>query len=679
MTAPTLSEQNGATRAIEPFPAPTHALWDLDTFAREDQPPESDPVPDWIHALSEQEANRLLSILTDSGVRRPSLEQFFQNITNPLPRKRLDKIIDELCSPLYCELRAKHLRTWMARHGKEGLRETEGAVIHRPGVLRMHERYDLILPNLQRIFAQHFAHSSTPKEDRVLLDVGTWDGGILTKCKNHFGTLIGVEPNEERFQALYRQHAREFRVYQTTMAQLMEQSPRGFPCSDAILLSHVVYFLDRKTDEDMRALLWSKSIALAPGGIAIVILNDTVPTPGSRAHLRQAFGVKGEVDPERYRRFLETRGIATRTLRSTLKAQTPQGRYALKDILRFSIPGEQRNNLSAIEQYLDFLQGKQNGVYHHTLSFLVLYEDASTAPPVRQQSFVDPLRGSVRQSAAALAAPPHPAAAATSPSGSTSVWKPSDRVTKVEDPYTLSPAEILAQLSLITEETGGVNEGKLTTVLEAAGIPRALYADWLAHCGELRQIAVQLKRIESTGGGPLCGKIPPLVRDHLLARIRKEAGDDPPSDAFLQRVGISRQQYRKWTAPRRREVHPADAAARRKTLPIAIPQPKWLPEPVSPAPCPPPVTIPTAQAPAAPHPQMEAPAAPAVSPSPVKAQPRSPIVTPTLEPAATTPAIAPPPPPTSQPDLAALQRFLAERGRLIALLNDHPLASPPGP
>lgn len=281
---------------------------------------------------------------------------------------------------------SKHLRNWIAEHDE--LPEIPGSYIKTPMFFRMQEREKLIVPNLREIIESHFYDHPKPLDERILMDIGAWGGHLTAALSDLFGHIIAVEPHSARFEQLRERQSAAFKPLQLDVREMIK-NPTIFPYkADVLLMSHILYFL--KFEEDEQALLWAQS-ALNPDGISISILNDMVPDPGTRAHVRKELGVReANPNPTRYRDYLTRRGFSVDVMRPALRveSQTPEGLEATKDIMRYLLPGEARANENDLEAYAQkYIKGRgTNGgnAFQHLAYMLVGHENPQASKYVPQ-------------------------------------------------------------------------------------------------------------------------------------------------------------------------------------------------------------------------------------------------------------------------------------------------------
>lgn len=390
------------------FTEPLDATWDLDAFAIEvDQQQGKPQCAPWIREMTIAELMSLLQFLDGLPRSRThrerncaALEQYFRRRRTSLndhPDLRRT-VVEELLlegSPVAAEVRKR------ARHfiHKDDLPPTPGRYIKSPSEFRYHERSKLVVPNLQRIFSQHFGCSGSNPSQRLLMDIGAQHGFVAKSLHDLFESAVAIEPDERSFDRLLGSSPPWLKCYQLDLQTIMDDSELVPEVPDAIYMGHVLYYLFGE-DQDLPALRWALN-RLESQGVLVVTLNDPTPAFPSRAHLRKTLATR-EKNPalNRYRDFLERQGAAVRVLNPTLRltCQTPEGMAALCDQLRYWLPDEAAHQDRAIERYAELVL-KHGGSIDHRITMLVAYKDPSTAPR-SQRAPVIPLGRSDIQAAA---------------------------------------------------------------------------------------------------------------------------------------------------------------------------------------------------------------------------------------------------------------------------------------
>lgn len=365
--------------------------------------------PVWMHRLNEATATRLHTLLS----RNPSasdLKDFFLK-ANPRYATREDllgKAVEECL--WHSEETLIQLRSWIKQ--SDTLPETPGKYVRGPGFFRALECNKMIVPNVRRIIEAHFEKNPKPLSERVLIDVGAWDGRLTSDIADMFGKVIAIEPHEERYRQLRTRETENFVTIRQTIQGLgMAPDVYNFK-GDIVLLSHILYFL--KYEDDERALLWAQK-ALVENGISIAVLNDRIIDRGSRAHMRKVFQVREKnPSPARYRDFLASRGFPVEVARAGLhlETRTDTGLEALREIMRFQLPGMSRHELRQLDGYIDeFVRNKGKDGSHafdHNLFFLVAHKHANgnftmpaspLAPPISSKGVQKGLQELERQKA----------------------------------------------------------------------------------------------------------------------------------------------------------------------------------------------------------------------------------------------------------------------------------------
>jgi hypothetical protein len=464
-----------------------------------------------MRSLSEQETNRALNILTDENLsvaeKRRDLETDFSRGSSVLadaPAYR-QRIIRELMENN--ETKTK-LREWLQRHGMDGLKETEGAIVKKPGLLRVNEQKHLTKPNLRHIFSEHFDRIGYSHDQRTLVDIGTWDGEIPRSLQPIFGRTIGIEMNENKFDELVidPRNARLIPVRGDIVDIMKNAALSAEVRGDAYLMSHLLYFLSNaESGEDYDAVLLKWVMRqLSPKGIGVIVLNDTRhDSPfNSRDGVRKHFGIR-ETNPsiDHYAAMLHREGITTRIIRPSLRitGHTPDGKRAMKDVIRFLIPGDARNNDRKLDEYVQTLEEECNAEFLHTLSMLVMYKDPATAPaesaqpiyPVtkdtsrlfhRTRSISTPVRTAVANVVSPVI---QPESLPTAPEPECMI-NFEDFRGKLQE---LTTAEMINLLEEISKRTDGGDEDKLKLVLDELGMQRTTFFKLLENKSKLQKSA----------------------------------------------------------------------------------------------------------------------------------------------------------------------------------------------
>lgn len=462
------------------FPQPLHGYLDMDALALErGKVVSEESLPSWMLQLRETEANRL-SILLADGEEKPHLESkldtFFlsTNANYFLNLAARSKIIQTIMRSVG---NAKALlNAYLKRHAHEGSPEESGVYIRKQGFLRTQEQLQLMQPNLTRIVEHHFGRLGVPAAKRTLIDIGTWDGKMPKALSRSFGDMIGIEPNDEHFTQLLGNPIRNLQPVNADMQTILSNPAMYNFHADMILFSHVLYFL-QKDEADTDALSWALH-HLNENGILVIILNDAQLEPSSRAHIRKHFGVReGSAVPHYYQKYFEEKGINVRMMRPTLyaKAHTDKGRVAMRDLIRFILPGETRHDHAKLKAYQNLI-AENNGVFKHTLHFLVAYKNGDTAPA--QPDARNILFRSKGKKPVAL---PQTNLPKTVPHHHDEEEEVS---TSALEPLTdksilaIEPAEILRYVQSITQQSWG-EERKTRALLQGLNIPWNTFRSWI--------------------------------------------------------------------------------------------------------------------------------------------------------------------------------------------------------
>ncbi len=176
----------------------------------------------------------------------------------------------------------------------------------------------ILLENVELILERHFG-SSTPSENRVLMDVDANDGAATRRLSRLFGTRMMTHPFKKN--AAERMESDECTLTEASREDLlsMTQEEREQVLSDAIVFSHG-YRMDAK-GVSLELAKWAHGM-LKPGGICVIPFHDIERTLGSYAQLSYFSGAPDITDPEAIRLELEREGIQVRVLRPTLNIQS---------------------------------------------------------------------------------------------------------------------------------------------------------------------------------------------------------------------------------------------------------------------------------------------------------------------------------------------------------------------
>jgi len=330
-------------------------------------------LPRWVREFQgEATATRLHSLLLDlKGTpqqrHRKKVEDFF--LKEGKSQKRAQKLTRDILGDTASE---DVLREWIRR--QDLFPETPGRFVRDAEFFRGMERDECVRPNLRAIIREYFP--GAPR-DCILLDVGASTGELTKGIKDLFSEVNAVEPKASSYFILRKQESPTFHTQNCKIQDLMQ---RGFSYrADVILLSHMLYFLGFEKDE--RVLLWALK-TLRPGGIAVVVMNDMNPEPGTRAHLRKTLSVRERNDnPHRFSVYLAGRGFPVDIVHARLRltAKSPEGKQALRDIMRFHLPDEARHE--APEHLDDYIAQHvanrgEDGVhaYDHHMYILVAHQ-----------------------------------------------------------------------------------------------------------------------------------------------------------------------------------------------------------------------------------------------------------------------------------------------------------------
>jgi|GEM_PF-57075 len=346
-------------------------------------------VRPWLQTWKEPQTHRMHSLLLDLQKEKRFFVAQDKEITRELERdgigeKDKKRIVRDLTKRTYtdaCRMLRDRIREL------DTLPEHSGRVFQRPnGYFKAKEFERLLTPNLKLILRACFAHAQKPQQDRLLLDIGAWDGRVTASLREFFGSTIAVEPHPDRFRQLAKRESDHFSAVNATIEELMEDPNALQTKPDVILMSHLLYHLRTPIDEDvdLQALLWARE-QLAPGGILIIILNDTNPRPGTRAHFRRTVrrGEKNQ-NPQQYVEFLRQRNSLVQVMHPILRfeARTPEGKDALQDIMQWMLPPEVRWLEPRIDEYRTKYTQNSDGqeAFEHALAIIVAHRDPSASP-----------------------------------------------------------------------------------------------------------------------------------------------------------------------------------------------------------------------------------------------------------------------------------------------------------
>jgi hypothetical protein len=401
---------NGTVERIEaedhPLLRAMHEEWDLKKWLKkhEDAEFKIDTVSPAIRALTESQANRLRIALTAPDAdRKDLLKAFFGTLLEDTVRHFDDAKRKAKKNIRHLNTDEQERKEWLRqidvhiqRHGRDGRDETPGQYIDRPGALRKRER-NLIMTSLDAVM-NHLFEGDRTKNEQQMLDIGAWDGAITKHLSHHFSHVVAIEQNENRYLHLERRAGKRITPIFADMVELMK-NPSSFRwkdspideddvplstgpfgdlvdpyfASDAILLSHVLYFFQRD-EQDIRLLKWCMTHMKNKDSIMAILLNEQTHVPGSRGELRHGMGVREtHTNPRMYEEFLRGFGLSVHVMHPTLTvtAKGDKSREALKDILRFNIPGNLRHDDQRLEDYVDYLREVHDGVYQHPVRLIL--------------------------------------------------------------------------------------------------------------------------------------------------------------------------------------------------------------------------------------------------------------------------------------------------------------------
>lgn len=519
------------------FPQPLHGYWDLDALAQHHtHVPPTDTVPSWVRLLLESEATRLLALLSDSSNRlhRNELDKFFAT-TQSFCRSNQNRSLARDAVLSSSDKVKKQIEEWISRHSLDGYPEQDRKYVYTPGYLRRQEQIQLMQPNIERIVAHHFSRVSVPLAQRRLVDIGTWDGEMPRTLRSHFGEMIGIEPNDKRFDLLAANPTVNLIPLNTDMQTILRGECPHDLHAHAFLFSHVLYFMQQE-DIDLEALQWAVQHA-DNNGIVIIVLNDTMCEIASRAHMRKVFGVREqEGTPQYYEQFFQRKGIATRTMRPTLhvKAHTPEGKVAMRELMQLLLPGETRHNQSGLDVYQSIIDG-QGGVLKHTLNILIAYKNPTFAPvqPAPREipkCFPAPASAGGNQVGVKTKGVPHQIMPAPDP-GDFSFEPIGDKI------GTLEPSDVLKMLDVIAERTWG-EEQSVRRILSQLDVDWSMYQFWLQNRRDYEIADKILRYIKEHSEFPEMQSIGRPVYALVIQSLRRQHNGSASLEPHLRQLGL---------------------------------------------------------------------------------------------------------------------------------------------
>jgi RNA polymerase primary sigma factor len=339
---------------------------------------EGKKYPLWMRKLTEPVATQLHTLLMQNPS-ADTLKLFFQRTYEmPLSAAESEKILMDCL--FQTEKTMENLREFL-QFGNAIPEKKSSQYVGNLSVINAFEKNEIIIPNLRRIIETHFEKNPKPVKERVLVDVGAWDGRVTTAIADLFGHIIALEANPTPFKKLAEHQSEHFEVMQGSVENLA-LTPEFFTFKgDVILMSDILYSLQFEQDES--ALMWAQS-ALREKGISISILNDRVAEPGSRAHLHQKMKVRERhPSPARYRDFMTNRGFPAEVAQASLLLQNKsnEGYKAMREMMRFMLPQSIQNDTATLDAYMEkYVKGKgEDGrdQIRQSLFFLVAHEDTN--------------------------------------------------------------------------------------------------------------------------------------------------------------------------------------------------------------------------------------------------------------------------------------------------------------
>ncbi len=261
--------------------------------------------------------------------------------------------------------------------------DTYGKIVQSPGIFRTIEREKLVIPALRSILSRQFQEDRLL--ERTLLDIGSWDGSIPIALKEHFRSIYAVEPSQVRFESLQRKLSRfskrdrqlgdftEMTAINQDMMSLTQHAATLPYRLDAVLMSHVLYFA--KFEQDEFILKWGAS-KLSQDGILLLVLNDTTPDIGTRAHLRRVVnGREANPNPYRMAEYLNRLGteVEVSHLELTFRASSENGLEVIKDIARYFLTtskGRTEGINEYTEKHIRDHLGSNKHVFRHRIAII---------------------------------------------------------------------------------------------------------------------------------------------------------------------------------------------------------------------------------------------------------------------------------------------------------------------
>lgn len=477
------------------FPKPAHSLVSLDTLILERSRRLND-VPRWARAIHTK-----VNLFTPHLQRMAREAQADPESAELLAKhqREIGELFNQHLLMMDSTSRATHALT-MATDVQSSaaiLEAMEHDAADRQSKVRRHfrssrevldiERDGLLYPNVGRILVSHFDDHPKPRDERLLLDIEAYDGGMSVYLEEICG-LASMTNTTDRGDLGIQLLENDQRTYSpdTSMESLLTDPVAQELNPDAIVFSHA-YRLS-PNGVSLEVAKWAHSV-LAPGGICVIPYQDIVRSFPSRAELSRYLNIDVP-DPEQIRLALEADGIQVRVMRPTMRVAANGGEswQAMEQFLAYLFSAKMNPDRARITQYYQQMRTAQKNL-EHPLYLMAIYKDA--APP--QPSWYTGQRLMATNSAALTDAsrrgllPPKNGAAHSHESFEFKKVKLG----------AMSPQEVLDLLEQIGRHSeGGSNEPKLMQALAASGISRGEYNRYLSDMARIqRQCAAGANRV----------------------------------------------------------------------------------------------------------------------------------------------------------------------------------------
>lgn len=315
--------------------------------------------PRWMHCLNEQAADRLHDLLGRSVSFSNIRELLMKSGETYAKGHFVDQALVD-CARQRLQVRDL-LREWVIYLNAP--LKYAGQHVMGPSFLYAAEQQKVIVPNLQAAIHHHFSNHPKELEARSLLAIG--EARFLGNISDAFGDVHHIDRN---LRGLVK------------MPELYTEE------SDVIIINGLRESIG--SEELEQITLWAQK-KLARGGISIVILNDRVTEPGTRAHLRRVLGIHERYPtPAQFCNYLNLRGLDVETTTGALRIES-QGDEALEatgELLRFMLPKGEEVQPREIRAYLDrFVRGREPGrnVFQRRIYFAVVHEGVRIDQDIR--------------------------------------------------------------------------------------------------------------------------------------------------------------------------------------------------------------------------------------------------------------------------------------------------------